>query len=306
MRKKYKHPYDHKQIRYMVDQLHMRPIRSILYGLLLVLFASALLTGCVQRELHAQEQAESNKAQSLQESQSKPESDSRKNTHSPQESQSKKESGSREKTESGQKENSEEASESGEKMKFGQESHAQKNPDSQKHADAEPNTQEAGKEPVESPETSPVHTHVWVKETTTIHHEAQYADRWIEDTPAWEETVLVKEAWDESVCTREAFDEEIYETHDFCSACGLDLTAGGIEPGEHAEQHALKGEAAGHYTDQIVSTVHHEAVFETIHHEPEYRTIPHEATGHTGHVLVQEAWDEPVKNYRCSECGATK
>lgn len=168
--------------------------------------------------------------------------------------------------------------------------------------------------------------------THTVHHDAVYEDVTVLKTPGYEETVVVQDAWDETVIVSPAWDEEIRETHVFCGACGMDLTANGISGGPeedaHMTAHILNGESSRTYTDTVVtgtlrheaqtSVVHHDAVTETIRHEPEYVTekrlvsaaydetvTDREAYEET--VIDVPAWDEEViTGYVCSICGSKK
>ncbi len=46
--------------------------------------------------------------------------------------------------------------------------------------------------------TTTAHTHAWVPVTKKVHHDATYKTVWVQDTAAWDETVVTKDAWDES------------------------------------------------------------------------------------------------------------
>ena len=121
--------------------------------------------------------------------------------------------------------------------------------------------------------SKPVHQHNYVAQTHVVHHEAT----------GHNEQYVVQEAWDEQVTTYEEY------TWSCCNVCGADCTA---DPGEHAYQHAIKGEGGGHHTEYgtrpVTTTVHHDAVYGT-------RWVQDSA-----------AWDETVVDgYVCS-CGARK
>lgn len=143
---------------------------------------------------------------------------------------------------------------------------------------------------------SSTHTHSWQPVTKVVHHDAQYTTRWVQDSAAWDEQVIVKEAWDEE------YTEYTQICHEICYGCGQyveNLSA--VECDAHMEAHALAGENEGFYTqwENIPHTSY-------IHHDAEYTTVHHEATGHNEKVLVKAAYDETViAGYRCS-CGATK
>lgn len=119
--------------------------------------------------------------------------------------------------------------------------------------------------------SKPVHQHNYVAQTHVVHHEAT----------GHNEQYVVQEAWDEQVTTYEEY------AWSCCNVCGADCTA---DPGEHAYQHAIKGEGGGHHTEYgtrpVTTTVHHDAVYGT-------RWVQDSA-----------AWDETVVDgYVCS-CGA--
>ena len=121
--------------------------------------------------------------------------------------------------------------------------------------------------------SKPAHQHNYVAQTHVVHHEAT----------GHNEQYVVQEAWDEQVTTYEEY------AWSCCNVCGADCTA---DPGEHAYQHAIKGEGGGHHTEYgtrpVTTTVHHDAVYGT-------RWVQDSA-----------AWDETVVDgYVCS-CGARK
>lgn len=121
--------------------------------------------------------------------------------------------------------------------------------------------------------SKPAHQHNYVAQTHVVHHEAT----------GHNEQYVVQAEWDEQVTTYEDY------TWSCCNVCGADCTA---DPGEHAYQHAIKGEGGGHHTEYstrpVTTTVHHDAVYGT-------RWVQDSA-----------AWDETVVDgYVCS-CGARK
>ena len=121
--------------------------------------------------------------------------------------------------------------------------------------------------------SKPAHQHNYVAQTHVVHHEAT----------GHNEQYVVQAAWDETVTTYEEY------AWSCCNVCGADCTA---DPGEHAYQHAIKGEGGGHHTEYgtrpVTTTVHHDAVYGT-------RWVQDSA-----------AWDETVVDgYVCS-CGARK
>lgn len=174
-------------------------------------------------------------------------------------------------------------------------------------------TENTSQETVSEPNTVPNHTHTWTHvaaEYTTIHHEAEYKDVWVEDKAAWDETVLVKEAWDETVevidCIRGTFEN---------GGCYVE-TGGGLVfqtvEDYTAWSHSLSIEefmtTPTNYTiicedTPIITT-------ETIHHDAEYNIVHHEAEGHWEKELVKDAWDERVLVHGeydvCTGCGETR
>ena len=121
--------------------------------------------------------------------------------------------------------------------------------------------------------SKPTHQHNYVAQTHVVHHEAT----------GHNEPYVVQAEWDEQVTTYEDY------AWSCCNVCGADCTAA---PGEHAYQHAIKGEGGGHHTEYgtrpVTTTVHHDAVYGT-------RWVQDSA-----------AWDETVVDgYVCS-CGARK
>lgn len=152
--------------------------------------------------------------------------------------------------------------------------------------------------PTKAPETTAptttAHTHTWVPVTNTVHHDATYKEVWVQDSAAWDETVVTKDAWDENVLVQDAYDEPVYEWVGVCNSCGHRF-----QPGEDVNEHMAAG-CWSSWHDEWTQTgsVHHDAVYNTVHHE---------ATGHNEQVVDQEAWDETVTTgYKCSGCGATK
>ena len=170
--------------------------------------------------------------------------------------------------------------------------------------------------------TTTAHTHAWVPVTKKVHHDATYKTVWVQDTAAWDETVITKDAWDESVLVSEAWDETVVtkdawdepqlEWCGICNECGHVFRAG-----EDINEHMAAGcwsswhdewvQVGTVHHDAETTVVHHEAVYNIVHHEAETTVVHHEATGHNEQVIDQAAWDEDVvTGYKCSGCGATK
>lgn len=170
--------------------------------------------------------------------------------------------------------------------------------------------------PTKAPETTAptttAHTHTWVPVTNTVHHDATYKTVWVQDSAAWDETVVTKDAWDENVLVQDAWDEPTYSWVAICNACGHVFSAG-ESVGDHMEAgcwsswHHEQRQTGSVHHEAVYNTVHHDAVYSTVHHEAETTVVHHEATGHNEQVVDQEAWDETVTTgYKCSGCGATK
>lgn len=126
------------------------------------------------------------------------------------------------------------------------------------------------------------HQHTWEAQYSTVHHD--------------------EEGHYEKVCVQEAYDEPVYEWHNFCNYCGLDITASGESVDTHItlcgppmpEDHpfykpgATMGSSYGAVRVQV-DTKHYEAVYEN------------------QWVVDKEAYDEQVlTGYKCTTCGATK
>ena len=160
-----------------------------------------------------------------------------------------------------------------------------------------------------SNQATTAHTHNWVAVTTTVHHDATYKDVWVQDSAAWDETIVTKEAWDETIVTKEAWDEPVYQEVIKCNVCGFIYPSDDTFSDVYAE-HAFvnPGDGGGYYSTTIqTGTVHHDAETTVVHHDAEYTTVHHDATGHNEKVVDQAAWDETVTTgYKCSGCGATK
>ena len=170
--------------------------------------------------------------------------------------------------------------------------------------------------PTKAPETTAptttAHTHTWVPVTNTVHHDATYKTVWVQDSAAWDETVVTKDAWDENVLVQDAWDEPTYSWVAICNECGHVFSAG-EDVNEHmaagcwSSWHHEQRQTGSVHHEAVYNTVHHDAVYSTVHHEAETTVVHHEATGHNEQVVDQAAWDEDVvTGYKCSGCGATK
>ena len=181
-------------------------------------------------------------------------------------------------------------------------------------------------ESTKAPETQPqttAHTHAWVPVTSVVHHDATYKTVWVQDSAAWDETVITKAAWDEQVLVQDAYDENVmisdaydepvYAWVGICNECGHKF----LDPNEDIDVHMGAGcwsswhdewmQVGTTHHDAVYQTVHHEATYQTVHHEAETTIVHHDATGHNEQAVDQAAWDEDVvTGYKCSGCGATK
>lgn len=125
----------------------------------------------------------------------------------------------------------------------------------------------------------PSHTHNWEAVTKSVHYNAVtyqepvYEQKWVEDTPAWDKTMVVSNSY--------------YK----CNYC--EFTTADVEiMGDHSIE-----EGYGYsFIPEQTQMVHHDA---TGHYEQVQ-------TG-TKTVTDQQAYDETVTiGYKCSICGATK
>ena len=130
--------------------------------------------------------------------------------------------------------------------------------------------------PTKAPETQPqttAHTHAWVPVTSVVHHDATYKTVWVQDSAAWDETVitkaawdeqvLVQEAWDENVLVQDAYDEPVYGWgQEICNVCGYRFPVG--TTGDDIDYHALIDPGCGggwHSNWEQIGTTHHDAVY---------------------------------------------
>lgn len=122
-----------------------------------------------------------------------------------------------------------------------------------------------------------------VHHDATGHYENTTTQQWVQDSAAWDETVVDQAAWDEQVNTGKAVA--------VCGMCHRTFNSA-EEVGEHiVDDHDGYG---NYWAEPVYQTVHHDAVTHVVHHD---------ATGHyetvvTGQQWVQDsaAWDETVCN----------
>lgn len=121
------------------------------------------------------------------------------------------------------------------------------------------------------------HTHSWVEQFKTVHHDAVYEDRYVVDQAAYDEQVPKYETVEVMICNK----------------CGTTMRSAS-ELNAHIGYHAGLGETISWREDWVQELVG-------------YDIIHHDEVGHTERVLVKAAWDEKVSNgYKCSGCGKTK
>lgn len=131
-----------------------------------------------------------------------------------------------------------------------------------------------------------------VHHDATGHNEDVTEQKWVQDSAAWDETVVDQAAWDEKVVDKPASQHSVLTYH--CNNCPY-TTQDMAAADSHMES---TGHLAYYYDEQWVTdpevshTVHHDAVTHIVHHD---------ATGHyetvvTGQkwVVDSAAWDETV------------
>lgn len=128
-------------------------------------------------------------------------------------------------------------------------------------------------------QNSQQHTHNWVAQTQTIHHDAVYETKYVVDQAAYDELPDWKDV-DGYICDnchQEMFTLEEAQMHVQISAT--------MGSGNCKSYHA----GLVRIPPGAQNLIHHDEV------------------GHNEQVLVKDAWDETVSNgYKCSICGATK
>ena len=128
-------------------------------------------------------------------------------------------------------------------------------------------------------QNSTQHTHNWVAQTQTIHHDAVYETKYVVDQAAYDEQPDWK-----------------YVDGYICDNCHQEIFTL-----SEAEMHVKVSAAMGSgncksYSAGIVRIP-----------PGAQNPIHHDEVGHYEQVLVKDAWDETVSNgYKCSICGATK
>lgn len=128
-------------------------------------------------------------------------------------------------------------------------------------------------------QNSQQHTHNWVAQTKTIHHDAVYETKYVVDQAAYDEQPDWKnvDGYICDNCHQEMFTLEEAQMHVQVSAA--------MGSGNCKSYHA----GLVRIPPGAQNPIHHDEV------------------GHNEQVLVKDAWDETVSNgYKCSICGATK
>lgn len=131
---------------------------------------------------------------------------------------------------------------------------------------------------------STTHTHNWVTKTKSVNHPAETAQKWVQDSAAWDETVVDQAAWDETVM------DYGYK----CYGCG-EIQCSQAEIEAHS-QYCHIGTRECLY-GLCPTTVHHDATYKTVHHD---------ATGHYETVTTKAAYTTNETYQVCSGCGETK
>lgn len=112
----------------------------------------------------------------------------------------------------------------------------------------------------------------------TVHHDAVTTQQWVQDSAAWDETVVDQAAYDEPIYTW----MPLLVCND--PSCGFQ-TSSVQEMGEHAIETGHTYHNAPYQVQ--TGTQHHDAVTHVVHHD---------ATGHYETVVTQAAYDETVFN----------
>lgn len=148
-----------------------------------------------------------------------------------------------------------------------------------------PKTEQA-QQPKSDPGTTQERPKVWVAEQG--HSEPTYGQAWVQDSAAWDETVVDQAAWDEPIYEN----QPVYEEHSYlvCKLCGFETTNDGALT-DHMYEHVMNGENPSSTTvtkknqtgtKQVqTGTKHHDAVTHVVHHD---------ATGHYENKQTGTRW----------------
>lgn len=122
--------------------------------------------------------------------------------------------------------------------------------------------------------SKPQHTHNWVAQTTTVHHDAQY-----------------KTVHHDAEYTTKHHDA-VYKGVCICNNCGAQFDNESAF-GEHSQTHFFDGCQSYHTANVVIQEAYDETVLVKDAYDEQ--------------VLVRAAWDETVTTgYKCSSCGAVK
>lgn len=128
------------------------------------------------------------------------------------------------------------------------------------------------------------HQHTWEAQYRTVHHD--------------------EEGHYENVCVKEAYDEPVYETHNFCNYCGIDITALGQDVGEHCIPCGYPlSEDDPRYVPGIITTSGSSYGTKDV----QVGTTHHEAVYEKKWIVDKKAYDgQLLDGYKCTTCEATK
>lgn len=122
-----------------------------------------------------------------------------------------------------------------------------------------------------------------VHHDATGHYENTTTQQWVQDSAAWDETVVDQAAWDEQVNTGKAVA--------VCGMCHRTFNSA-EEVGEHiVDDHDGYG---NYWAEPVYQTVHHDAVTHVVHHD---------ATGHYETVVTGQQWIQDRAAYDETVCG---
>ena len=134
------------------------------------------------------------------------------------------------------------------------------------------------------------HTHNWVPQTVTVHHDAESSQVYVVDQEAYDEPVYE--------------DQPVYETYGvyICNVCGAEIGSSTAEIGAHGDLHTdwetMTSDFSYHSEQRQRQTGTQTVQTGTQHHEEQ---------GHYETRVTREAWDEQVvTGYVCSGCGACR
>ncbi len=154
-----------------------------------------------------------------------------------------------------------------------------------KPAGGSPNSSSGSKTSNPSGSSSKSQTCKTVHHDATGHYENTTTQQWVQDSAAWDETVVDQAAWDEQVDTGEA----VYVCNQ--DGCGQQFNSLSEWRNHH---YAVHNGLGGYYVAPKYTTVHHDAVTHVVHHE---------ATGHYETVVTGQQWVQDSAAYDETVCG---